>query len=917
MSDDKSQLTISIDMKVSDRQYQVVENSVTSILFQLTDTATRYVYNIRMREMKKQSETTTTGLSSLDLKKECNIPVDIRTDADQVFRLSEKYQGNIMLVEFFKYEGIPVLCAQCVLIVKPANLKIAQVFFKDWANKEVGCGSVQYEANLKFALRVKYNRPLLRGEKAPKLKCKGYCTNAVTGEYEEISKFRVDENGAYTDTFYCDDGLQESHAGADYVFSFGINNPYGPPFMIEDTNALAPSIQKIHLIGRNLKKPQITSVVWSSKEMIKFGEDSPQRKGIYRNEDGFLHIHTRGMYGQKVRVELFEKDTTGIKKLLLGLKDDVTILDNVVCVPVEMSGVYAKAAKGRHALAEGLSFEILAKITPLDTSIAAFEQDDKSLIELQIYGKADEDKAAKSTVNGTMKFVIADVEEDEREEKKGKDCGGKYCITKSNYKEKNVGKLIQEINIRLAGFGGNVPTEEFTDKTEACIKQFQKDYMEVTETGKICGSLLKAIDEFCKNTKYDFNFEQTKCPCGKCKGYGNAKTSGEVRLYKNKILQPKATYLGNEYPGMHRSVLFGVRALLFYLEKNAKLGYSFTEIGSGYRCWESNAIKHRSSKNHMGKAIDLHFNKSTLADIEAIRDKVLIPNLNAQIRWGAKNKFSLEPSRRLPSKPKEFIAESWIHIDVREFEENYLSNKFFVKSESDMRGQKLTDIAQNLGLTDLCTCIIASKKRTAAVQEDEEICDVCSKTKSECKKRFNKLSKIILQHEGGYCDRKEDKGGKTNKGISWSTWQAYAKIDLEVEPTVENLKALTDEQAEIIYYKRYWQPKKFCKIEDIKVALMIYDWTITSSGASKQVQKLLVNEYGKAITIDGQIGNKTIEAINTIENQTELLNKIGKKRKEYYKNLTIDKKTGKENDQIKNLKGWENRVNDCLNQNIN
>ena len=438
MSDDKSQLTISIDIKAEDRKYQIVENSVTSILFKVSDTTTRYVYNIRMGEMRNESETTPEGLKNLNLKKECDLSVKIRTEADLAFVLSEKHCGNIMLVEFFKYEGIPVLCASCVLIVKPSDLKITQVIFKDSTGKEVGCGSVQYEANLKFALRVKYNRPLLRGEKAPKLKCKGYCTNAVTGEYEEISKFRVDENGAYTDTFYCDDGLQESHAGADYVFSFGINNPYGPPFMIEDTNVPVPSIQKIHLIGRNLKKPQITSVIWSSKEMIKFGEDSPRRKSINYNEDGFLHIHARGMYGQKVRVELFEKDSTGIKKLLLGLKDDVTILDNVVCVPVEMSGVYAKAAKGRHALAEGLSFEILAKVTPLDTSIAAFEQDDKSLIELQIYGKADEDKAAKSTVNGTMKFMIADVEEDEKgEEEKAIEegvcplCGKKHIDLRS------------------------------------------------------------------------------------------------------------------------------------------------------------------------------------------------------------------------------------------------------------------------------------------------------------------------------------------------------------------------------------------------------------------------------------------------------------------------------------------------------
>jgi hypothetical protein len=44
--------------------------------------------------------------------------------------------------------------------------------------------------------------------------------------------------------------------------------------------------------------------------------------------------------------------------------------------------------------------------------------------------------------------------------------------------------LIREINIRLAGFGGNVPTDEFTDRTEKMVKQFQRDYMKVPETEK-------------------------------------------------------------------------------------------------------------------------------------------------------------------------------------------------------------------------------------------------------------------------------------------------------------------------------------------------------------------------------------------------------------------------------------------------
>jgi hypothetical protein len=74
--------------------------------------------------------------------------------------------------------------------------------------------------------------------------------------------------------------------------------------------------------------------------------------------------------------------------------------------------------------------------------------------------------------------------------KEEKNCGEKYCITNGK------SELIREINIRLAGFGGNVPTDEFTTHTEKMIKQFQRDYMKVPETGKICGNVLKAIDDF-------------------------------------------------------------------------------------------------------------------------------------------------------------------------------------------------------------------------------------------------------------------------------------------------------------------------------------------------------------------------------------------------------------------------------------
>ena len=82
---------------------------------------------------------------------------------------------------------------------------------------------------------------------------------------------------------------------------------------------------------------------------------------------------------------------------------------------------------------------------------------------------------------------------------------------------------------------------------------------------------------------------------------------------------------------------------------------------------------------------------------------------------------------------------------------------------------------------------------------------------------------------------------------------------------MDNLKKLSDDDATKIYLKRYWEPKGFCKIKDECVSLMIYDWTITSGGAIKQVQKLLVNDFGQKITIDGGIGDQTINSINNCQ----------------------------------------------------
>lgn len=274
------------------------------------------------------------------------------------------------------------------------------------------------------------------------------------------------------------------------------------------------------------------------------------------------------------------------------------------------------------------------------------------------------------------------------EKGKAENCGQRYCIKKGDKNE-----LVREMNIRLSGFGGNVPTDEFTDRTETSIKQFQKDYMKITPTGKVCGNTLKAIDEF--GTKYSYTFSETACPCGTCGGYGDGSNKGEY----TKETKTEAFHK-YEYPGIHRSLFWALKAVMFYMEKDAS-AYSVKSISSGYRCRVDNKNKGRTSTNHMGKALDIHFNKNgvrtkVVADIEAIRKDFFVKYLGSQYSWPAANKFSLETTDQ--------GAGTWVHYDVRSFEATYLEDKYFAKTNAIVIGEPIAGLAVHHGFVQTCQC---------------------------------------------------------------------------------------------------------------------------------------------------------------------------------------------------------------------
>lgn len=312
-------------------------------------------------------------------------------------------------------------------------------------------------------------------------------------------------------------------------------------------------------------------------------------------------------------------------------------------------------------------------------------------------------------------------------------CGEKYCLKKGDKSD-----LIREINIRLAGFGGNVPTDEFTDRTEKMIKQFQRDYMKVPETGKVCGNVLKAIDEF--QYKYSIDFAEIKCKCGVCTGFGDNSNKGK---YLKGNAEAHHRY---EYPGVHRSLIWALRAVKFYLVFDGK--YQFNKINSGYRCRFHEEYKKKPTTNHMGKALDIHFNKNGVRtkstdDMEKIRLNIYNKYLGAKWDWTEKNIFNLEST--------DVGAKTWVHYDVREFDIKYLEDKFFVKNNAELNGKSILSLALELGFKNTCSCIgggLAKSKEKDTTKKDNKYKWAHSEfgnliAKKESSDDYNKCNKTV------------------------------------------------------------------------------------------------------------------------------------------------------------------------------
>jgi len=161
---------------------------------------------------------------------------------------------------------------------------------------------------------------------------------------------------------------------------------------------------------------------------------------------------------------------------------------------------------------------------------------------------------------------------------------------------------------------------------------------------------------------------------------------------------------------------------------------------------------------------------------------------------------------------------------------------------------------------------------------------------------------ITLRWEGGYVNNPRDPGGETNLGITMNTFQHTAHSLLGIDPTSDNLKALTPAQAGIIYRANYWNPIHGDDIALQELANIVFDFYVNGGTHSSSLLQTVINQMNPqaGLVVDGSIGQATMQALTPLP-QNDVYNNFKQGRIAFYQ------RRGATYPEF--LKGWLSRAN--------
>jgi len=151
---------------------------------------------------------------------------------------------------------------------------------------------------------------------------------------------------------------------------------------------------------------------------------------------------------------------------------------------------------------------------------------------------------------------------------------------------------------------------------------------------------------------------------------------------------------------------------------------------------------------------------------------------------------------------------------------------------------------------------------------------------------FDQFLPLLLRFEGGFVDNPADSGGATNKGITMTTFGDAAQPLLGLPATLENLKALTDEQAGVLYKCLYWDRVGGDAIESQLLANFLIDFFVNAGASAINLLQIVLNEVGSQppVATDGSVGPDTLRALRAADS-SDLYARLRQGRANYYREL--------------------------------
>ena len=167
---------------------------------------------------------------------------------------------------------------------------------------------------------------------------------------------------------------------------------------------------------------------------------------------------------------------------------------------------------------------------------------------------------------------------------------------------------------------------------------------------------------------------------------------------------------------------------------------------------------------------------------------------------------------------------------------------------------------------------------------------------------FDEIIEVVLEHEGGYVDDPDDRGGATNWGVTQAVYENFVGYKCDKE----EIKNMDEETAKEIYYEKFWKPSRADKLP-AEVRETYFDMVVNhgQGGAVKILQQACNNKRKPEnyIDVDGGIGPNTIRAAKNLKNWELQVERSG-----YYWNLVFKgSKYTQRTSQVKFIRGWIRR----------